>query len=101
MGKVSDIYHRNLGVFEDLPLPFEATRYHSLIVEKDSIPECLSVSAWTEYDGDHEIMGLRHQKHPIQGVQFHPESILTRCGHDLLGNFSEFHRTKLMNGGRC
>jgi anthranilate synthase component 2 len=86
-GKVSDITHTGRGVFEGLPNPFEATRYHSLIVENDSVPDCLDVTAWTEYQGKQEIMGFRHNKYPIQGVQFHPESILTRCGHDLLKNF--------------
>jgi len=86
-GKTSMIYHRSQGVFSGLPQPFEATRYHSLVVDRDSIPESLSVMAWTEYQGDHEIMGLKHRKFPIEGVQFHPESILTRCGHDLLRNF--------------
>ncbi len=86
-GKTSMIYHRSQGVFKGLPQPFEATRYHSLVVENASIPESLSVMAWTEYQGDHEIMGLKHKKFPVQGVQFHPESILTRCGHDLLRNF--------------
>jgi anthranilate synthase component 2 len=86
-GKTSMIFHRSQGVFAGLPQPFEATRYHSLVVENSSIPESLSVMAWTEYQGDHEIMGLKHRHFPIQGVQFHPESILTRCGHDLLRNF--------------
>ena len=86
-GKTSMIYHRSQGVFTGLPLPFEATRYHSLVVENTSIPESLSVMAWTDYDNDHEIMGLKHRVYPIEGVQFHPESILTRCGHDLLKNF--------------
>jgi len=86
-GKTSMIYHRSQGVFFGLPQPFEATRYHSLVVESDSIPENLSVMAWTEYQGGHEIMGLKHKSFPIEGVQFHPESILTTCGHDLLRNF--------------
>ena len=86
-GKTSMIYHRSQGVFAGLPQPFEATRYHSLLLEKESIPECLGVMAWTEYEGKHEIMGLRHLKHDVQGVQFHPESILTTSGHDLLRNF--------------
>jgi len=86
-GKTSMIYHRSQGVFAGLPQPFEATRYHSLVVENSEIPEELSVMAWTEYQGDHEIMGLKHKVYPVQGVQFHPESILTRCGHDLLKNF--------------
>ena len=86
-GKTSMIFHRSQGVFAGLPQPFEATRYHSLLVEKESIPECLSVMAWTDYEGGHEIMGLRHRHYPVQGVQFHPESILTTCGKDLLRNF--------------
>ena len=86
-GKTSMIYHRSQGVFAGLPLPFEATRYHSLVVENGSIPESLAVMAWTEHQGDHEIMGLKHRQFPVHGVQFHPESILTRCGHDLLRNF--------------
>ncbi len=86
-GKTSMIYHRSQGLFEGLPLPFEATRYHSLVLESESIPECLSVMAWTEFEGDHEIMGLQHLEYDIYGVQFHPESILTTCGHDLLKNF--------------
>jgi len=86
-GKTSMIYHRSQGLFEGLAQPFEATRYHSLVLENKSIPECLSVMAWTEYEGDHEIMGLQHLEYDIHGVQFHPESILTTCGHDLLKNF--------------
>ena len=86
-GKTSMIFHRSLGVFSGLPQPFEATRYHSLVLEKSSIPDDLSIMAWTEDQHDHEIMGLKHVKYDIQGVQFHPESILTTCGHDLLGNF--------------
>ncbi|MGD2129627.1 MAG: aminodeoxychorismate/anthranilate synthase component II, partial [Lysobacterales bacterium] len=86
-GKTSMIYHRSQGVFAGLPQPFEATRYHSLVLEPESMPECLSVMAWTEYNGGHEIMGVRHFKYNIQGVQFHPESILTTSGHQLLRNF--------------
>ena len=86
-GKTSMIYHRSQGVFAGLPQPFEATRYHSLVVDNNSIPETLAVMAWAEYQGDHEIMGIKHRQFPVQGVQFHPESILTRCGHDLLRNF--------------
>ncbi|MCW8873994.1 MAG: aminodeoxychorismate/anthranilate synthase component II [Xanthomonadales bacterium] len=86
-GKTSMIYHRSQGVFAGLPQPFEATRYHSLVLDPDTIPESLSVMAWTEYNGGHEIMGIRHQTLNVQGVQFHPESILTTCGHDLLRNF--------------
>jgi anthranilate synthase component 2 len=88
-GKISMIRHRGRGVFAGLPDPFEATRYHSLVVEQSSLPECLEVTAWTENaDGSiDEIMGLRHKSLPVEGVQFHPESILTRHGHDLLRNF--------------
>ena len=88
-GKTSMMFHRGEGVFAGLPQPFEATRYHSLVLKKDSVPECLEVTAWTEKaDGSiEEIMGLKHNSLPIEGVQFHPESILTRCGHDLLQNF--------------
>jgi anthranilate synthase component 2 len=88
-GKTSMMFHRGTGVFAGLPEPFEATRYHSLVLQKDTIPECLEVTAWTEKpDGEiEEIMGLKHESLPIEGVQFHPESILTSCGHDLLQNF--------------
>ncbi|WIG57210.1 MAG: aminodeoxychorismate/anthranilate synthase component II [Rhodanobacteraceae bacterium] len=88
-GKTSPVRHRGEGVFAGLPDPFEATRYHSLVVERASLPDCLEITAWTEHaDGSFdEIMGLRHKALPIEGVQFHPESILTRHGHDLLRNF--------------
>jgi anthranilate synthase component 2 len=88
-GKTSMIHHSNSGVFHGLPDPFEATRYHSLVIEKDSLPECLEMTAWTEDSsvGVDEIMGVRHRSLPVEGVQFHPESILTGCGHDLLRNF--------------
>jgi anthranilate synthase component 2 len=86
-GKTSMIYHRSQGVFAGLPQPFEATRYHSLVLDPDSIPPTLSVLAWTEFLGGHEIMGVKHRDLNVQGVQFHPESILTTCGHDLLRNF--------------
>jgi len=88
-GKTSMIHHRGQGVFAGLPNPFEATRYHSLVVERSSLPECLEVTAWTENpDGSvEEIMGLRHRSLPVEGVQFHPESILTQHGHALLQNF--------------
>jgi anthranilate synthase component II len=87
-GKTSPIYHNGEGVFANLPNPFEATRYHSLIVERESLPDCLEITAWTQHeDGSmDEIMGLRHRELPIEGVQFHPESILTRVGKDLLRN---------------
>ena len=88
-GKTSMIHHENKGVFRGLPDPFEATRYHSLVVEKETLPDCLEITAWTEDSavGVDEIMGLRHKTLPVEGVQFHPESILTGCGHDLLRNF--------------
>ncbi len=88
-GKVSAIHHEGKGVFSGLPSPFNATRYHSLVVERASLPDCLEMTAWTQNsDGSlDEIMGLRHRTLPIEGVQFHPESILTEHGHALLKNF--------------
>ena len=88
-GKTSLIYHRGTGVFRGLNTPFEATRYHSLVIDKTSLPECLEVTAWTQTDDGEieEIMGVRHRKYAVEGVQFHPESILTQHGHDLLRNF--------------
>lgn len=83
-GKTSEIHHDGKTIFEGIPSPFTATRYHSLIVRKETLPECLEVSAWTE---DGEIMGLRHKEYKIEGVQFHPESILTNSGLQLLRNF--------------
>ncbi|MBN2701934.1 MAG: aminodeoxychorismate/anthranilate synthase component II [Methylothermaceae bacterium] len=90
-GKTSLIHHTDSGVFHGLPNPFEATRYHSLVIERESLPECLEITAWTrdKHGAVEEIMGIRHQTYPIQGVQFHPESILTRHGHQLLQNFLE------------
>ncbi len=90
-GKTSRIRHRGQGVFAGLPDGYEATRYHSLVVDRDTLPDCLEVTAWTENDDGsiEEIMGLRHRTHPVQGVQFHPESILTEHGHALLKNFLE------------
>lgn len=90
-GKTSRIRHTGRGVFAGLPDAYEATRYHSLVVERESLPECLEITAWTEHaDGGFEaIMGLRHREHPVEGVQFHPESILTEHGHALLRNFLE------------
>jgi anthranilate synthase component 2 len=90
-GKTSDMHHNNSGVFTGLSNPFKATRYHSLVVEKDSLPDCLEITAWTETsNGDmDEIMGFRHKELDIEGVQFHPESILTEHGHGLLKNFLE------------
>jgi anthranilate synthase component 2 len=88
-GKTSWIHHNGTGVFENLPNPFEATRYHSLVIEAATLPDCLEVTAWTtdEHSGMDEIMGVRHRELAVEGVQFHPESILTGCGHDLLRNF--------------
>ncbi|MEF3082500.1 aminodeoxychorismate/anthranilate synthase component II [Luteimonas sp. SMYT11W] len=90
-GKTSAIRHEGRGVFAGLPDGYEATRYHSLVVEQSSLPDCLEVTAWTEHDDGsrEEIMGLRHRTHPVEGVQFHPESILTEHGHALLKNFLE------------
>ena len=90
-GKTSMIYHDNSGVFKGLSNPFEATRYHSLVIEQSSMPDCLEINAWTQNeDGSMgEIMGVRHKQQAIEGVQFHPESILTQHGHDLLNNFLE------------
>jgi len=90
-GKTSMMHHNNEGVFRGLDNPFEATRYHSLVVDRDSLPDSLIETAWTAFDEDpeqrDEIMGFRHREWPLEGVQFHPESILTRHGHDLLRNF--------------
>jgi para-aminobenzoate synthetase component 2 len=83
-GKTSAIFHDGRFIFKDLPNPFEATRYHSLIVEADSLPDCLEISAWTE---EREIMGLRHREYRVEGVQFHPESILTDYGGPMIRNF--------------
>lgn len=83
-GKVSPVYHCKQGVFHNLPSPVICTRYHSLAIEQDSLPDCLTITAWTE---DGEIMGVRHTQLPIEGIQFHPESILTEHGHTMLNNF--------------
>ena len=91
-GKTSLIYHNNQGVFSGIPSPFEATRYHSLIVERESLPSCLEETAWTKTSTGEvdEIMGFRHRVSAVEGVQFHPESILTLKGHDLLENFLKY-----------
>ena len=88
-GKTSPIYHSGQGVFRDLPSPYTATRYHSLVVEKDCLPDCLEMTAWTLKDDGSvdEVMGMRHKTLPIEGVQYHPESILSEHGHALLENF--------------
>jgi anthranilate synthase component 2 len=83
-GKMGTIHHSGKGVFAGLPTPFQATRYHSLVVERESLPECLEITAWLE---DGTIMGLRHKSLPIEGVQFHPESIASEHGHQMIGNF--------------
>ena len=88
-GKVSPVHHHHKGVFQGLANPLTTTRYHSLVIDWQTLPECLEVTAWTQLDdGSHdEIMGIRHKSLPIEGVQFHPESIMTQQGHDLLANF--------------
>jgi anthranilate synthase component 2 len=83
-GKTSEIHHKDVGVFRGLKQPLVATRYHSLVIERESLPECLEITAWTD---DGEIMGVRHRTLSVEGVQFHPESILTEQGHELLSNF--------------
>lgn len=87
-GKTSEIYHDGKTIFKGLPNPFPATRYHSLIVKRETLPDCLEISAWTK---NGEIMALRHKELPLEGVQFHPESILTTCGKDLLKNFVQYY----------
>jgi anthranilate synthase component 2 len=88
-GKTSPVFHNDQGVFKGLNNPFQATRYHSLVIEKESLPDCLEITAWTQNDDGSmaEIMGVRHKTLAIEGVQFHPESILTEQGHKLLNNF--------------
>ncbi len=88
-GKVSPVYHKDLGVFKGLSNPFTATRYHSLVIEQSSLPDCLEITAWTQDENGNidEIMGVRHKTLDVEGVQFHPESILTEHGHDMLRNF--------------
>lgn len=88
-GKTSEIHHNNTDVFKGLDIPFTATRYHSLVIERETVPDCLEITGWTVNDKGEfdEIMGVRHREHPVSGVQFHPESILTSYGHELLKNF--------------
>jgi anthranilate synthase component 2 len=90
-GKTSSIYHKDDGVFKGLNNPFTATRYHSLVIEQATLPDCLEITAWTQDEAGNidEIMGVRHKQFDIEGVQFHPESILTEHGHDMLRNFLE------------
>ncbi len=91
-GKMGTMHHDSTGVFSGLPSPFEATRYHSLIVERESLPDCLEANAWLD---DGMIMGLRHKELPIHGVQFHPESIASEHGHKLLQNFLDLAKVKV------
>ncbi|WP_312097818.1 aminodeoxychorismate/anthranilate synthase component II [Niallia sp.] len=88
-GKTSLIYHDNKTIFQGLPNPFPATRYHSLIIKKETLPSCLEITAWTK---EGEIMGIRHKELPIEGVQFHPESIMTEAGMEILQNFIQYYR---------
>jgi len=90
-GKTSPIHHDGKGLFKDIPNPFTATRYHSLSVRRETLPQVLEITAWTD---DGEIMGLRHKTRPVHGVQFHPESIATEYGHELLGNFLDLAGVK-------
>ncbi|QMT39453.1 aminodeoxychorismate/anthranilate synthase component II [Neisseria shayeganii] len=87
-GKVSPVHHQGSGMFAGLPNPVTCTRYHSLVIDRASLPECLEITAWTD---DGEIMGVRHKQFPIEGVQFHPEALLTEHGHDMLRNFLQQH----------
>ena len=94
-GKTSPVYHQDSGMFAGLPNPVQTTRYHSLVIEQASLPACLEVTAWTQDEAGNfdEIMGIRHKEYAIEGVQFHPESILTDQGHQMLQNFLEQNRT--------
>ncbi|KON85850.1 anthranilate synthase component II [Sporosarcina globispora] len=95
-GKTSEIFHDGKTIFEGLPNPFHATRYHSLIVKKETLPDCLEVSAWT---AEGEIMAVRHKELPVEGVQFHPESIMTTAGKELLQNFIQHYKGSLHTEG--
>ena len=92
-GRLSDMYHSNTGIFSNLPSPFSATRYHSLVIDQATLPDCLEVTCWTkEADGSmEEIMGVKHKTLPVEGVQFHPESILSQHGHQIFKNFLEIY----------
>lgn len=87
-GKTSPVFHDGKTIFENMPNPFQATRYHSLIIKKETLPSCFEISAWTE---EGEIMAIRHKEYPVEGVQFHPESIITEKGKELIGQFIEFY----------
>ncbi len=93
-GKTSPVYHKDLGMFAGLPNPVQTTRYHSLVIEQETLPDCLEITAWTQDENGNmdEIMGVRHKEFAIEGVQFHPESILTEQGHQMLRNFLEQNR---------
>ena len=91
-GKVSAVQHTGTGVFAGLPNPVTCTRYHSLVIDRASLPDCLEITAWTD---DGEIMGVRHKTLPLEGVQFHPEALLTEHGHDMLRNFLQQHRPRV------
>ncbi len=97
-GKTSPVFHDGKGVFQGMPNPFIATRYHSLVIERSSIPDCLEISAWTE---DGEIMGVRHRTLPVEGVQFHPESVLSEHGHQLLSNFLQGNAIRKTSSTLC
>ncbi len=90
-GKTSPIHHNNQGILAGLPNPFPAIRYHSLVVEREGLPDCLEVTAWTD---DGTIMGLRHRQYPLEGIQFHPESFMTEVGKDVLRNFLQLDYSK-------
>lgn len=98
-GRLSDVYHKGTGLFADIPSPYKATRYHSLVLDKNTLPECLEITAWTQNeDGSvEEIMGIAHTALNIEGVQFHPESILSEAGHWLLNNFLKKHGLAKLN----
>lgn len=93
-GRLSEMYHKDVGIFSHLPSPFTATRYHSLVIDQDTLPECLEVTCWTNQpDGSiEEIMGVKHKTLPIEGVQFHPESILSQHGHKIFKNFLDTYK---------
>jgi len=92
-GRLSDMYHSNKGIFSNLPIPFSANRYHSLVIDQETLPDCLEVTCWTnEADGSmEEIMGVKHKTLPVEGVQFHPESILSQHGHQIFKNFLDIY----------